>query len=123
MADIKDITKDSFDKAVLQDQNLLMVYYYAAWCKQCQEMEEVLEAIAVEVKDKMGVVRVNTDTEGEVVQQQKIPTIPFYQVFQAGKSIESFRGKRSKLEMLGQLSQIITESGSDAPRPMRPEKP
>jgi len=40
MSDIKEITKDNFDSAVMSAKGMQMVYYYATWCKPCQEMEE-----------------------------------------------------------------------------------
>tara|TARA_Y100000294_G_C8373166_1_gene263594 strand:+ start:119 stop:532 length:414 start_codon:yes stop_codon:yes gene_type:complete len=114
MAEIQDITKDNFDSAVLASKGLLMVYYHAPWCKPCGEMKETLDTVADEVAEKMGVVQVNTDQEEEIITQQKIRSIPTFQVFKDGNPIERFQGTLSKLELLGQLSNIITDGSDEA---------
>ena len=113
MAEIKDISKDNFDSAVLASEGLLMVYYHAPWCKPCEKMGKTLDAIADEVAEKIGVVQVNTDREEEIITQQKILSIPTFQVFKDGNPIERFRGSLSKLELLGQLSNIITQESNE----------
>lgn len=109
MAEIKDISKDTFDSEVLSSDTLMLVYYYARWCKPCSETDALVEGAANEVDGQMGVVRVNTDEEAEIVAQQKIKTIPYFQILKDGKVLDSFRGVPSKLELMGSLSNAISE--------------
>jgi len=113
MAEIKEITKDNFDTDVLENQNLQLVYYYALWCKPCLEMEEALNQVADELSEKMTVLRVNTDTENEIVQQQKIRVIPTFQVFKEGKAVDTFRGGFTRFELLAQLRNLILAEESE----------
>ena len=48
-----------------------------------------------------------------LLKQQKIRVIPTFQVFKEGKTVDTFRGGFSKLELLAQLSNVIV---SDEPR-------
>ena len=115
MAEIHDITKSDFDTEILGAEGLHMVYYYAPWCKPCGEMAEVIATVADEISEKMAVSQVNTDQEGEIVTQQKIRVLPTFQIFKSGKVLNTLQGPYSKLELLGQLSNIITDEGSDQP--------
>ena len=121
MADIKDITTSSFDSDVLGAEGLIMVYYYAPWCKPCDEMTEVVSTVADEVSEKMSIAQINTDQEGEIVSQQGISVLPTIQVFRSAKILETFRGPHTKLELLGQLSGIITQEGGAEPGAQEPE--
>lgn len=112
MANITSITKDTFDKAVLKAKGPVMVYYFAPWCKPCQQMDEVIQTAADEVQGKMTLVQVNTDQEADIIAQQKIFTIPTCQIFKEGKVISTLRGNLSNLELLSELSQVVTD---DAP--------
>ena len=115
MAEIKEITKENFDTDVLENKDMQLVYYYAPWCKPCQEMEEIVDQTADDLSEKMEVVKVNTDLEAEIVTQQKIRVVPSYQVFNAGAAVETIRGPFTKLELLAQLSNFIMEEESEAP--------
>ncbi len=115
MADISEVTLDNFDSEVLQAEGSLLVYFYAPWCKPCQEMEETVQAVSEEVAEKMRVVRVNTDKEAEIVAQQKIQTIPLFQVMEKGKPVELIRGPLSKLELLGKLGSLIFDEEDGGP--------
>jgi len=123
MADIQEITKDNFDSDVLSATGMQMVYYYAPWCKPCQEMEEIVDITADEVSEKMDIVKVNTDQEHEIVQQQKIRVLPTYQIFNAGKLIDTLRGPLSKLELLGELSHLISQEEPEDKAESSPDKP
>ena len=108
MAEIADVTVDNFDSEVLGGSGLLLVYFYAAWCKPCQETEGAVQAAADEVNGKMRIVQVNTDKEEEIVTQQDIRTVPTFRAFKDGEPVATFRGPHSKLDLLGQLSNIIS---------------
>lgn len=90
-----------------------MVYYHAAWCKPCKEAEEIVQAGADEVDGKMMVVRVNTDQEQEIVTQQKILTIPHFQIFHQGKVVGSLNGLPSKLELFGLMTNAVSEHAQE----------
>ena len=114
MPELKEITKENFDTDVLSSSGLLLVYYYTGWCKACQELEEDLTAAIGEVSDKMTVVQVDTDNEEEIITQQGILSIPMFQAFKDGTAVSKFKGKLSKLELLGELSGIVSEHGEDS---------
>jgi thioredoxin 1 len=109
MPDIHNVTKDTFAQQVLSAKGLLMIYYYAPWCKPCQDMDDVIQTAANEVQSKMSIFKINTDQEGEITAQQKIFVIPCCQVFKDGKLLQTFRGSLSKLELLAELSHIVTD--------------
>ncbi|MGA1199222.1 MAG: thioredoxin family protein [Candidatus Latescibacterota bacterium] len=116
MTDIKEITKENFDTDVLQSQDLVLIYFYASWCKQCAKANDVLKKATNEVEGQALVVKVDTDQEAAIVSQQKVTTIPFFQILKDGKVIDSLRGVPSPLELMGMLSSAISEH-SDAESP------
>ncbi len=107
MADITEITADDFSSKVLENEGLLLVYYYAKWCKPCQELEKIVREVASESKGQVEFFSVNTDMEEAIVKRQHIRTIPTLEAARNGKSIASLRGLPSKeaiLEKLGGLN-------------------
>jgi thioredoxin 1 len=114
VADIPDMTLDSFEPEVLMASTPTLVYYYAAWCKPCQEMGDDLSAVADEVAERLKVVQVNTDTQGDIVKRQQIRTIPSFQLIHSGKSVTVIQGKQSRLELMGKLSAFVADSPTEA---------
>ena len=108
MADIPDVTAETFPKAVLEVQGYTLIYYYAIWCKACQEMQPIVEAVSTEVAEKMAVVQVNTDKEADIITQQKIRTLPSFQVMKDGQPVDLIRGTVSKLDLMEKLSAIVS---------------
>jgi thioredoxin 1 len=122
MADIPEVTVDNFDSAVLKSKGLVLIYYYAIWCKPCLEMSETVDAIADDISEKIKTVKVNTDKEEAIITQQKIRTIPSFQVMRDGKPEDLIRGPLSKLDLMAKLSAFITTGTVAAPE-AEPSKP
>ncbi len=113
MADIPDVTLDDFTKKVLEAQGYTLIYFYAIWCKACQEMQPIVEAVSAEVAEKMAVVQVNTDREAEIITQQKIRTLPSFQVMKDGEPVDLIRGPLSKLELMEKLSAVVAQGDEE----------
>ena len=114
MADITEVTEDDFGSKVLENEGLLLVYYYATWCKPCQELEKIVQEVASETAGQVEFVSVNTDVEEAIVKQQNIRTIPTLEAVRNGKPIALLRGLPSKEEILEKLRSLETEGGGDA---------
>ena len=78
-------------------------------------MAETVQAIADDIFEKIKTVKVNTDKEEAIVTQQRISTIPAFQVMNNGKPADLIRGPLSKLDLMAKLSSFITEDGGPAP--------
>ncbi len=77
----------NFDKEVLESQKLTMVDFWAPWCGPCRMVAPVVEAVAEKFKDKIKVVKVNTDESMRVANQFQISSIPTLAFFKAGKEL------------------------------------
>jgi len=114
MAEITEITKDNFDTEVLNAEGITLLYFYAPWCKPCQETDEIIQTAADEVDGQIAVVKANTDNEAEIVHQQKVRTLPTLQLLKKGQILETLQGVPSKLELMGMLSNAISEHQPEA---------
>ncbi len=93
------ITKDSFDREVLQAQGKVVVDFSATWCMPCRMLAPVLEEIAAE-HSEIKFVKVAVDQEGELSAQMGVVSIPLLVVFRGGEQISSMGGFHSKQEVL-----------------------
>ena len=79
------ITKENFQKEVLESEVPVLVDFWAVWCMPCKMMEPILESLAADHQGKLVVGKVNVDEQPELAEQFGIVSIPTMIVFNKGK--------------------------------------
>jgi thioredoxin 1 len=103
----KTVTDASFETDVLKSDKPVIVDYWAEWCGPCKMIAPVLEAIAAEHGDKIGVVKLNVDENPATTQKYRILNIPTLGVFQDGEVVKELVGARSKSALLRELAEYL----------------
>ena len=93
------ITKETFEKEVLQSEKTVLLDFFATWCGPCKMLAPTIEAIAEEY-DSFKVGKVNVDDEPDLAQAYGISSIPTLILFKDGKAADMMVGLRSKDEIV-----------------------
>ena len=102
MKEIK-ITKDNFEKEVLQSDIPVLVDFWATWCGPCQMVAPTVSEIADEMDGKIKVGKVNVDEEMELAARYRIASIPSLLVFKDGKMANGVVGAADKEYILNMI--------------------
>ena len=100
------LTKNNFNKEVLQDPGPVLVDFWASWCGPCSALAptiDEIENLAAQYEGKALVGKVNVDEEPELARQYRIMSIPTLMVFRSGELVRRETGGRSKEEIIEML--------------------
>lgn len=97
-----EITKENFQKEVIESDKPVLIDFWAAWCGPCKMLSPTIEEIAGEVTDaKVG--KVNVDEQPELAKQFNVMSIPTLVVMKDGKIANTSVGARPKADIVKML--------------------
>lgn len=96
------LTKENFNKEVLESEKEVIVDFWAAWCGPCRMLGPVIEEIANE-RDDLVVGKLNVDEQPEIARQFGVMSIPTVIIFKNGKAINQSVGYVPKKKILALL--------------------
>lgn len=107
MSLISDVTDESFQSEVLLAEGLVLVDFWAPWCKPCRQVDTVIEELAGELGDSVKVVRINTDDNPATPQQLRVTSIPTLLIFRDGALLTELIGPRPKAALREALHEHV----------------
>ena len=89
-------TSDStFQDDISSQSNLVLVDFWAEWCRPCKQISPILEEIANE-KDNLNILKLNIDENPVTPQKYNVRGIPTLMLFKDSKLIDTKIGSLPK---------------------------
>jgi thioredoxin 1 len=102
-----EVTDSDFEDEVLKSDLPVLVDFWASWCPPCRVMAPVIEEISEEYKDKLKVVKLNTDGNPNVPSKYKVFSIPTLILFKDGKEVNRMVGAAPKSVVEEFISKVM----------------
>jgi thioredoxin 1 len=97
---VSTITKENFEKEVLQSAKPVLVDFWAPWCRPCLMVSPLVEEISEERSENLKVGKINVDEQPELASKYGIVSIPALILFADGKLKDSMIGAVPKENIL-----------------------
>ena len=106
MADLTNVSDDSFQADVLENEHPVLVDFWAPWCGPCRVVAPVLEEIAAERPD-LRVVKLNVDDNQRTAAQYGVMSIPTMILFKNGQPAKTIIGAYPKKRLEAELEPVL----------------
>jgi thioredoxin 1 len=91
---VREVTDSTFEAEVLQAEGATIVDFWAPWCKPCEAIAPILEALAAD--HGLGLVRLNIDEHLGVPSRYGVLSLPTVILFDAGEPRATVVGARPR---------------------------
>lgn len=89
--------------ALVQDDKLLVVDFFATWCGPCKKLSPTLDEVSEEFGDRVNIVKVDVDESEDLAMTYGIRSVPTVLFFKKGQQIDKFVGALPKSEIVSKI--------------------
>ncbi|XP_010416600.1 PREDICTED: thioredoxin Y1, chloroplastic [Camelina sativa] len=100
-------TYDSFEDLLVNSDKPVLVDYYATWCGPCQFMVPILDEVSSTLKDKIQVVKIDTEKYPSIANKYKIEALPTFILFKDGEPCDRFEGALTAKQLIQRIEDSL----------------
>jgi thioredoxin 1 len=92
---------------LINGETPVLVDFHATWCGPCKQLSPIIEEIAVDLKGKIKVIKIDIDKNQKAAEVYQIKGVPTMILFQKGKQLWKQSGVMPKQNIIGMINQYV----------------
>lgn len=98
---------NSFPELLAESDVPVLVDFYAPWCGPCQMMATILQQVNTQLKNRLRVVKINTDNYPELASEHRIHALPTLVLFKNGQPVDRIEGVLQAPQLIQRLQTLV----------------
>ncbi len=98
---------NSFQDLLMASEVPVLVDFYAPWCGPCQMMAPILEQVNQQLKNRLRVVKINTDNYPQLASNYRIEALPTLVLFKNAQPVDRLEGVIQAQPLIQRLQVFI----------------
>ena len=98
------VTDENFQH-IIESHKLIMIDFWAEWCRPCQIFSPIIEEVSQETGVWLG--KINVDENTKTPSKYSVRTIPTTILFKDGEPVKTIIGAKPKHTMIEEIKQWI----------------
>ncbi|CAM8898616.1 unnamed protein product [Rhodiola kirilowii] len=100
-------TFSNLDELLANAEKPVLVDFYATWCGPCQFMTPILNEVGASLKDKIQVVKIDTEKYPSIANKYQIEALPTFIIFKDGKPCDRFEGALTAKQLIQRIENAV----------------
>ncbi len=101
--DTEDMFLTSEFNALIQQDELVFIDFYAPWCGPCRQMMPMIDSLTTEYKGRVNIVKINADASKRLMRDIEVASVPYLVLYQNGKILFEHKGLIEEKELVAIL--------------------
>ncbi|MDB9534731.1 thioredoxin [Dolichospermum planctonicum CS-1226] len=98
---------NSFEEMLSGSDLPVLVDFYADWCGPCQMMVPILEQVNNQLKDRLRIVKIDTEKYANLATQYQISALPTLVLFKQGQPVDRIEGVMQAQQLVKHLQPLL----------------
>jgi thioredoxin 1 len=107
MADVMEVTDQSFEKEVLQAETPTIIDFWAEWCAPCRAIAPIVKELAATYGDRVKIVKMDIDANPATPGRYGVRAIPTVLAFQNGQVVGQLQGARPRADFKNMVEKLL----------------
>lgn len=107
MADVIDVTDQTFQTEVLESDKPAVIDFWAEWCSPCRQIAPIIKELAAQYGDQVKIVKMDIDSSPATPGRYGVRAIPTILAFKNGEVVQQLQGARPKADFEAMVKGLL----------------
>jgi thioredoxin 1 len=107
MAEIAEVTDQSFESEILNSDKPAIIDFWAEWCAPCRHIAPIIKEMAEQYGDQVKVAKMDIDAHPSTPGQYGVRAIPTVLAFKGGQVVGQLQGARPKADFEDMIKNLL----------------